>query len=110
VSQSANGRRTGRLVFSLVVFAALAGLALVPVESLERLPSLCLNRRLFGFCPGCGTVRALSHLLHGDLAGALKCNVNCLVVAPLLAGLAAWYAVKALGLGRGRQRTRSRTL
>ncbi len=77
-------------MFNLLIFSGLAGLALVPVELLERLPSVCLNRHLFGFCPGCGTVRALAHLLRGDLVGALKCNVNCLVIAPLIAGLAAW--------------------
>ncbi len=83
-------------VVALLIASAVVTLALLPVELVERLPSVCLNRRLFGFCPGCGTVRALSHLLHGDLTGALKQNINCLVVAPLLLGLAAWYAAVAL--------------
>ncbi|MEO0077729.1 MAG: DUF2752 domain-containing protein [candidate division WOR-3 bacterium] len=96
MSGTTNGPRPGRLVFGLVLLAVLAALALVPVELVERLPTVCLNRRLFGFCPGCGTVRALSHLLHGDVAGALRHNFNCLIVAPLLVGLAAWYVVTAV--------------
>ena len=26
-------------------------------------------------CPGCGATRAAYHLLHGDLAGAARCNL-----------------------------------
>jgi hypothetical protein len=66
----------------------LLALALVPPDLIERLPSVCLNQRLFGFCPGCGSLRALSHFFHGDLAGAVRLNWNVLVIAPLVAGLA----------------------
>jgi len=35
-------------------------------------------------CPGCGTVRAVSCALHGDLFGALDHNHMVVVVLPLL--------------------------
>ena len=102
-----NRGRAGSPVVALLIAAAVVTLALLPVELVERLPSVCLNRHLFGFCPGCGTVRAMSHLLHGDLAGALECNVNCLVVLPLMLGLAAWSITSAFRAWRDRQRARS---
>jgi hypothetical protein len=46
----------------------------------------CVFHELTGLqCPGCGTTRALHHLLHGDLAGALHFNAMLFVVAPFAA-------------------------
>ena len=43
----------------------------------------CVFHDLTGLqCPGCGTTRALHHLLHGDLAGALRLNAMLFVVVP----------------------------
>ena len=43
----------------------------------------CLFHSLTGLqCPGCGTTRALHHLLHGDVAGAFRLNAMLFVVAP----------------------------
>jgi hypothetical protein len=43
----------------------------------------CLFHELTGLqCPGCGTTRALHHLLHGDNAGAFRLNAMLFVVAP----------------------------
>jgi len=50
----------------------------------ERLPSVCLNRHIFGFCPACGSLRALVYLFHGALWQALKQNPNCLLTGPVL--------------------------
>jgi hypothetical protein len=61
-----------------------AALALVPPSLVERLPSVCLNRHIFGFCPACGSLRALVHLFHGALGPALRHNVNCLLTGPIL--------------------------
>jgi hypothetical protein len=72
----------------LLLTAAVAGMALVPLQWVERLPSICVNHRLFGWCPGCGSLRALVRFFHGDLAGATRFNVNVFLTAPLLAGLA----------------------
>jgi hypothetical protein len=62
-------------------------LAAVPPAWLDRLPSLCINQSLLGFCPACGTVRALAHLLHGEFPAAVAHNPNCLLVGPLLLAL-----------------------
>lgn len=45
----------------------------------------CLFRALTGFaCPGCGSTRALHHLLHGDLFGAFQLNPLLMVSLPVL--------------------------
>jgi len=72
---------------AVLLLGAVLALAVVPPSFWERLPNLCLNRHLFGFCLGCGSVRALAALSHGDVGGALRYNVNCLVTGPLLIGL-----------------------
>ena len=35
-------------------------------------------------CPGCGTQRALHHLLHGDLVGAFKMNALAFLALPYI--------------------------
>jgi hypothetical protein len=45
-------------------------------------------------CPACGTLHALSALLHGDLIAALHFNRNVLVLAPLLV----WIWFRELGV------------
>lgn len=43
----------------------------------------CLFRLATGLqCPGCGSTRALHHLLHGDVAGAFRLNSLLLAVPP----------------------------
>ncbi|WP_436793889.1 DUF2752 domain-containing protein [Actinospongicola halichondriae] len=41
-----------------------------------------INRLTGGFCPGCGSTRAVHELLHGDVVGSLICHP---MVIPLLA-------------------------
>lgn len=58
---------------------------LVPTSFFESHRSVCLFRNILGReCPGCGMTRAVSSLLHGDLAGALQYNRLIVVVFPLL--------------------------
>lgn len=46
----------------------------------------CLFHALTGLqCPGCGTTRALHHLLHGDVAGAFRLNAMLFAVVPFAA-------------------------
>ncbi len=37
------------------------------------------------YCPGCGGIRALHHLLHGDLVGALHYNLLLVLLAVFVA-------------------------
>ena len=67
-----------------LLLAVVVALVAIPPSLVERLPSACLNRHLFGFCPACGSLRALMRLFHGDVAGAVRFNPNVLVTAPVL--------------------------
>jgi hypothetical protein len=55
---------------------------------------VCLFHRLTGLdCPGCGGLRAIHHLLHGNLAAAFHFNAFFVLSLPLFACvaiLAAW--------------------
>lgn len=68
--------------FSVLVLSALA---IVPVQTLERLPAVCPFKRYFGIdCYGCGMTRALCALLHGNLRLALQYNRGVLVAFSIL--------------------------
>jgi len=69
-----------------VLAAAIAGLCLVPLETLSHGPNLCLWCHLFHIaaCPACGSTRALSAFFHGQFSQALAFNRNVLVTAPSL--------------------------
>lgn len=45
------------------------------------------------YCPGCGSQRALSALLHADFRQALRCNVLLVAFLPLLL-YAGWHRLK----------------
>jgi hypothetical protein len=54
----------------------------------------CLFHALTGLqCPGCGTTRALHHLLHGDVAGAFRLNAMLFLVAPFGLVASRWRRV-----------------
>jgi hypothetical protein len=73
----------------------LAALALASPGGLEGLPRLCLWSHLLQRpCPACGTLHALSALLHGDFYLALSFNRNVVVLAPLLV----WIWLRELGV------------
>jgi hypothetical protein len=76
--------KPGPLLPTALLLAVVVTLSVVPPAFAERLPSVCLNHRLFGWCPGCGSLRALVRFFHGDVAGAARFNLNVLVTAPLL--------------------------
>ena len=50
------------------------------------------------YCPGCGALRGLHDLLHGDLAGALARNPMMVLAVPYL--LVAWVAWALRATGR----------
>ena len=60
---------------------------------------ICPSAALGFSCPGCGGLRAVNDLTHGDLAGAASSNLAFVVALPfILIGLALW----AIGRWRGR--------
>ena len=47
----------------------------------------CLLHSLTGLsCPGCGSLRAIHQLLHGNVAGALRLNPLLLMALPVMVG------------------------
>ncbi|QIM21951.1 DUF2752 domain-containing protein [Phycicoccus sp. HDW14] len=55
------------------------------------------------YCPGCGTLRAIHALAHGDVGTALARNPFAVVAT---GWLAVWFVVWSRRLWQGRQRTR----
>jgi hypothetical protein len=93
--QALRWRRLWAMAFVVGIPGGLAVLALASPDRLDDLPRLCLFARLFQRpCPACGTLHALSALLHGDLAQALSFNRNVVVLAPLLV----WIWFRELGV------------
>jgi hypothetical protein len=71
----------------------LAGLALAPIgcavlylfDPSGGLYPLCPFRVMTGlYCPGCGTTRAVSRLLHGRFGDAFTLNALAVLMTPLL--------------------------
>ena len=86
---------TGGLLFCFCT--GLVFLYFHPPGSTRFLPP-CLFYRLTGlYCAGCGSTRALYTALHGDFAGALRCN---LLLFPLLlpSGTTGIGALNSLGV------------
>lgn len=64
-------------------------LAILPTAFLDRLPTLCIYRSLFGFrCLGCGMTHAFSSVVHGEWAAAWAYNHLVVIAFPLLAFIA----------------------
>jgi hypothetical protein len=62
-------------------------------------PFLALTGR---YCPGCGSLRAIHALAHGDLATAIDRNPLAVLCVPILATIFVLWARRRL---TGRQRT-----
>src|SRR5437764_2643453 len=104
---------------SRTIINVLAGVAAVSAAAIlyrvdpamSHLYPRCVFHDLTGLqCPGCGTTRALHHLLHGDVAGAFRLNAMLFVAVPFAAVAAAsrrfathpWTGWTALGVTFGR--------
>lgn len=90
-------------VWMIALSLALAGGAalMLFVFDPNRTPvyPVCHFHRLTGWhCPGCGSLRALHHLTHGELPAAFRCNPLLVVALPVLA----WLAARALLWKRNR--------
>ena len=95
------------LLQTVLLLAAVVALAVVPPSFVERLPSFCLYRHIFGFCPFCGSLRALVRLFHGYVAGAVRFNFNVLATGPVLVFLLL-DSLRRVVLGRCRTRLQTR--
>jgi hypothetical protein len=70
-----------------LTLGALAYIGLVDPHKPDSIFPVCPFRLLTGLnCPGCGALRMIHDVLHGDLAAAVNDNVLLLVGIPLLAG------------------------
>lgn len=86
-------------LFGAGVLAALVLLYRVDPDGSSIYPR-CPTWTLLGFhCPGCGTLRALHHLLHGDLAGAMARNPLMVLALPFLLH-GAWALARQERTGR----------
>ena len=85
-------RMAGPLAAAGGLLAATTYLGLVDPNAPGHYP-LCPTKYLTGLdCPGCGGLRCVHSLAHGDLVGALDHNafVVLLVIPLILGGLVAW--------------------
>ncbi len=83
------------LVAVLAALAVLAGSVILFEFDPDRswFYPACQFHRVTGLlCPGCGSLRALHHLLHGRIALALHFNALLVLCLPW----AAWFAARAL--------------
>lgn len=82
--------RSEKLKWAGVTLAATAALAILFFFSPTQYPFYprCPLHALTGLhCPGCGSLRAMHSLLHGDLASAFHFNALLILSLPLLACL-----------------------
>jgi len=111
VSESANARSlpwphpTARRPVTLAAWLTppalvICGLALVNAVD-PRIPGNyppCLFLFVTGcYCPGCGTLRALHSLLHGDLRSALGYNALTVALLPILGAAYCYGVAHAVG-------------
>ncbi len=77
----------GLLGSGALLAGALVYIGLVDPHNPDSVFPVCPFRLLTGWnCPGCGTLRMIHDVLHGDLAAAVNDNVLLLVGLPVLVG------------------------
>ncbi len=82
-----------RIIWAVCAAAVLTGAAVLyffdPAQS--GFYPVCLLHRTTGLlCPGCGGLRAVHQILHGDLAAAFQLNALFVLCLPALAFWGAW--------------------
>ncbi|HVP14670.1 MAG TPA: DUF2752 domain-containing protein [Terriglobales bacterium] len=101
------GRRAVIATAGLGAVAALAIIARVlGPGALRHLPACPLHEWTGLYCPGCGTTRAIYHLLRGECVAA--CSANLLAVVAIALGAIAWVARPWLAPRLARWSARSR--
>jgi hypothetical protein len=96
---SADARGLGSRVW--VTVGLLAGTAWVGLGDPNQggfFPKCVFYQATGHWCPGCGGLRAVHDLLHGDFAGAIRMNVVVtLVILPLSVFGLGWWWLRGLG-------------
>lgn len=85
-------RRPFRVIRAIVVASALIALFVIlfvfDPDTTHWMPQ-CPSHYLTGYdCPGCGTLRAIHAILHGDIAAAWHFNAALFFAVPLIIALA----------------------
>jgi hypothetical protein len=92
--------RLGLGILSGLALASALGCAAILFwfdPSQSRFYPRCLFQEATGLlCPGCGSLRAIHQLLHGNLAAALRFNALLVVSLPVLAWFGGRYWVRRL--------------
>jgi len=86
-----------RLVFVIILAAiALSVLFLYHIDpGQSSLLPPCLFHKLTGLhCPGCGSIRALHELVHGNITAAIRLNPLAIAALPFLAYAFISYGVR----------------
>ena len=73
-----------RLFYILLGIAVLALLCFFDPSTSAIFPPCPTNALTKIHCPGCGTLRAMHALLHGDLKEALSQNILAVIFIPIL--------------------------
>lgn len=74
-------------LFGALVAGALGYISVVDPHQPDSIFPVCPFHLLTGLnCPGCGTLRMVHDVLHGDLAAAVNDNALFLIGLPALAG------------------------
>ena len=70
---------------SVVIVVMPILLYFIPIEWLNKQPTICLFKNIFGFdCYGCGITRAIISGIQLNLQDALEYNKMVVIVMPLL--------------------------
>lgn len=104
-------RLSGPLAAATVGLSGVLLLAVVDPGQPGHYPA-CPFRALTGLdCPGCGSLRAVHALAHGDVVAAADSNLLAVLLLPVvLVGWAGWARRSALGRPRGPRVTPARVV
>lgn len=82
-------RSSGSALRIAALAAVPAVLGSIPLSLFERMPKVCVLRRMGIPCWGCGMTRAVASASRGDLGAAWRYNKLSIVVVPILGFL--WW-------------------
>lgn len=93
---------TGPVLSAAAALGALSYLAIVDPNEQGHYPGCPFLMVTGWYCPGCGSLRALHALAHGDVSTALARNPLTVVLVPVVVASWAAWLVRA-GTGRARR-------